>query len=52
MPASIPAPDKLPFVVPLLALGTFLMCTTEYVIAGLLPEMSSALGSACPRPGC
>jgi DHA1 family inner membrane transport protein len=30
----------LPFVVPLLALGTFLMCTTEYIVAGLLQEMA------------
>ena len=32
--------QRLPFVVPLLALGTFLMCTTEYIVAGLLQEMA------------
>jgi len=42
---------KLPFVVLLLALGTFLMSTTEFVIAGLLPEMASDLGVGVPRAG-
>jgi DHA1 family inner membrane transport protein len=32
---------KLPPVVLLLTLGTFLMSTTEFMIAGLLPEMAS-----------
>jgi DHA1 family inner membrane transport protein len=41
----------LPLVVPLLALGTFLMCTTEYLVAGLLPEMSSAFGVSLSRTG-
>ena len=36
--------SKLPAVVPLLALGTFLMCTTEFMIAGLLPQMSDDFG--------
>jgi DHA1 family inner membrane transport protein len=35
---------KLPPVVPLLALGTFLMCTTEFMIAGLLPQMARDFG--------
>src|SRR4051812_41468998 len=35
---------KLPFVVRLLALGTFLMCTTEFMIAGLLPQMAGDFG--------
>lgn len=35
---------KLPFVVPLLALGTFLMCTTEFMIAGLLEQMATGFG--------
>jgi DHA1 family inner membrane transport protein len=39
-----PARTKLPFVVPLLALGTFLMCTTEFMIAGLLPQMADDFG--------
>jgi DHA1 family inner membrane transport protein len=34
----------LPPVVPLLALGTFLMCTTEFLIAGLLPQMADDFG--------
>jgi predicted MFS family arabinose efflux permease len=39
-----PARSTLPPVVPLLALGTFLMCTTEFMIAGLLPQMAGDLG--------
>jgi predicted MFS family arabinose efflux permease len=39
-----PPKTKLPFVVPLLALGTFLMCTTEFMIAGLLPQMADDFG--------
>src|SRR4051794_8047677 len=35
---------KLPPVVLLLALGTFLMCTTEFMIAGLLPQMADDFG--------
>src|SRR4051795_8655132 len=35
---------KLPRVVPLLALGAFLMCTTEFMIAGLLPQMADDFG--------
>src|SRR4051795_12345025 len=35
---------KLPRVVPLLAVGTFLMCTTEFMIAGLLPQMADDFG--------
>src|SRR4051794_20357485 len=34
----------LPPVVPLLALGTFLMCTTEFLIAGLLPQIGADFG--------
>ena len=34
----------LPAVVPLLALGTFLMCTTEFLIAGLLEQMADDFG--------
>ncbi|MGA5200677.1 MFS transporter [Streptomyces variegatus] len=44
-------PTKLPFVVFLLALGTFLMCTTEFIVAGLLPEMSSDLGVSVAHAG-
>ncbi|MDQ1658237.1 MAG: transporter, family, chloramphenicol resistance protein [Cryptosporangiaceae bacterium] len=35
---------KLPPVVALLALGTFLMCTTEFMIAGLLAQMADDFG--------
>ncbi|MEU9289448.1 MFS transporter [Streptomyces sp. NPDC048275] len=42
---------KLPFVVFLLALGTFLMCTTEFLVAGLLPEMASDLGVSVSQAG-
>src|SRR3954453_3405532 len=35
---------KLPFVVRLLALGAFLMCTTEFMIAGLLAQMADDFG--------
>jgi DHA1 family inner membrane transport protein len=38
------AKSKLPPVVPLLALGTFLMCTTEFMIAGLLAQMADDFG--------
>ncbi|MEU5323988.1 hypothetical protein AB0G67_45795 [Streptomyces sp. NPDC021056] len=37
-------PTRLPFVVPLLALGTFVMVTSEFIIAALLPEVSADLG--------
>jgi DHA1 family inner membrane transport protein len=43
--------SALPFVVLLLTLGTFLMSTTEFVIAGLLPEMASDFGVSLPRAG-
>ena len=36
--------SRLPLVVPLLALGAFLMCTTEFLIAGLLPQMAADFG--------
>jgi DHA1 family inner membrane transport protein len=42
---------KLPFVVLLLTIGTFLMSTTEFVIAGLLPEMASDFGVSLSRTG-
>src|SRR3954470_20387430 len=45
MPALPRSPQsKLPPVVLLLALGTFLMCTTEFMIAGLLPQMADDFG--------
>src|SRR3954467_11684549 len=36
--------STLPPIVPVLALGAFLMCTTEFMIAGLLPQMAGDLG--------
>src|SRR3954467_2244201 len=36
--------STLPPVVPVLALGAFLMCTTEFLIAGLLPQMADDFG--------
>src|SRR3954449_1112285 len=35
----------LPPIVPVLALGAFLMCTTEFLIAGLLPQMAESFGA-------
>lgn len=35
--------QRLPFVIYVLAVGTFLMLTTEFVVAGILPEMASDL---------
>jgi DHA1 family inner membrane transport protein len=42
---------RLPFVVFLLALGTFLMCTTEYLIAGLLPQMAGDFDTSLAQAG-
>ena len=42
---------KLPFVVLLLAAGTFLMSTTEFVIAGLLPDMAADLSVSVSQAG-
>jgi predicted MFS family arabinose efflux permease len=36
--------SKLPPIVPVLALGAFLMCTTEFLIAGLLSQMAADFG--------
>src|ERR1700709_1129229 len=41
---TAPPESKLPFVVSLLAVGTFLMCTTEFMIAGLLTQMAGDFG--------
>lgn len=48
--ASAPRP-RLPLVVYVLALGTFLMLTTEFVVAGILPEMSADLNVSLARAG-
>jgi predicted MFS family arabinose efflux permease len=42
---------RTPFVVRVLAAGTFLMGTTEFVIAGLLPEMAGDLGVGVSQAG-
>ncbi|MFC9734221.1 MFS transporter [Streptomyces roseolus] len=42
---------KLPLVVWVLAAGTFLMGTTEFVIAGLLPEIAGDLGVSVSHAG-
>ncbi|WP_371557934.1 MFS transporter [Streptomyces longwoodensis] len=44
-------PGKLPFVVWVLAAGTFLMGTTEFVIAGLLPNIASDLHTSIAHVG-
>lgn len=43
--------SRLPFVVWVLAAGTFLMGTTEFVIAGLLPEMAADLNVSVAHAG-
>ncbi|MEU6014763.1 hypothetical protein ABZ826_12100 [Streptomyces sp. NPDC047515] len=48
--AGAPA-GKLPFVVRVLAAGTFLRGTTECVIAGLLPEIADDLGVSVAHSG-
>ncbi|MFJ1730405.1 MFS transporter [Streptomyces sp. NPDC088254] len=45
------APTRLPVVVYVLALGTFLMGTTEFVVAGLLPEIAGDLQVSVARAG-
>lgn len=45
------APARLPSVVYVLALGTFLMGTTEFVVAGLLPEIAGDLHVSVARTG-
>ncbi|MEU6351905.1 MFS transporter [Streptomyces sp. NPDC047072] len=44
-------PRKLPFVVWVLAVGTFLMGSTEFVVAGLLPEVAGDLEVSVSRAG-
>jgi predicted MFS family arabinose efflux permease len=50
---AAPAPRRvrLPFVVYALAAGTFLMLTTEFVVAGVLPEIAVDLSVTVPRAG-
>lgn len=44
-------PDRLPAVVYILALGTFLMLTTEFLVAGILPQMAGDLGVGLANAG-
>ena len=44
-------PPRLPFVVYVLAVGTFLMLTTEFVVAGLLPEIAGDLQVGVAQAG-
>ncbi|CAM5650935.1 MFS transporter [Streptomyces purpurascens] len=44
-------PARLPLVVYVLALGTFLMGTTEFVVAGLLPEISGDVQVSVAQAG-
>ncbi|KXP11015.1 MFS transporter [Tsukamurella pulmonis] len=47
---SVPSP-RLPLVVHVLALGTFLMLTTEFVVAGILPEIAGDLNVSLGQAG-
>jgi predicted MFS family arabinose efflux permease len=49
--ATAPRRERLPFVVPLLTLGTFLMITTEYIVAGLLQEIAGDLHVSIAQVG-
>jgi predicted MFS family arabinose efflux permease len=49
--APAPRPVRLPFVVYVLAVGTFLMLTTEFVVAGLLPEIAGDLQVSVAEAG-
>ncbi|MBW8800791.1 MAG: MFS transporter [Streptomyces sp.] len=52
MPSAADTPTgKLPFVVWVLAAGTFLMGTTEFVVAGLLPQIAGDLGVGVSHAG-
>ena len=48
---AAPTRQRLPFVVPLLAIGTFLMITTEYIVAGLLQEFAGDLHVSLAHTG-
>jgi DHA1 family chloramphenicol resistance protein-like MFS transporter len=47
----MPPSTRLPFAVYVLAAGTFLMGTTEFVVAGLLPELAADFGTSEARAG-
>ncbi|WP_105973816.1 MFS transporter [Streptomyces geranii] len=50
-PSSDGRSRKLPFVVLVLSAGTFLMGTTEFVVAGLLPEIAGDLNVSLSQAG-
>ena len=53
-PTTVPVSGgspRLPLVVYILALGTFLMLTTEFVVAGILPQMAGDLGVSVAQAG-
>lgn len=43
--------ERLPLAVYVLALGTFLMGTTEFIVAGLLPELAASFGTSDGQAG-
>lgn len=49
--ASARPPARLPLVVYVLALGTFLMLTSEFVVAGILPEIATDLRISLAEAG-
>ncbi|CAM3259534.1 Purine efflux pump PbuE [Arthrobacter ulcerisalmonis] len=50
-PPSRAGRPKLPLVVYVLALGTFLMLTSEFVVAGILPQIAGDLGVTVAQAG-
>ena len=50
-PPAASSPTALPRVVPVLAAGTFLLGTTEFMIAGLLPQIAADLNVSVARAG-
>src|SRR3954451_25476064 len=50
---SVPAPPpaRLPFAIYVLTAGTFLMGTTQFVVAGLLPEVAADFGISVAQAG-
>ncbi len=48
-PASATA--RLPFVIYVLAAGVFLMGTTEFIVAGILPEIAADIGASVADAG-
>lgn len=51
MPLRLPRSQRLPLAIYVLTAGTFLMGTTEFVVAGLLPELAGDFGTSVARAG-